>query len=162
MSPPGSSALYILMPCPNTRAPIDWDAEKPRLRETIIGQLRDRMGVNIEGRIRVETMLTPNDWQGDGIQFGATFNLAHNLGQMLHKRVPNELPDVRGCWFVGGGTHPGSGLPVIYEGARISARLLLKDLGVDTSFLDVEQPPANVEDAAAEQAAQEAVDKVAS
>jgi phytoene desaturase len=29
---------------------------------------------------------------------------------------------------VGGGTHPGSGLPVIYEGARITARLLLEDL----------------------------------
>jgi len=130
MSPPGSSALYILMPCPNTRAPIDWDAEKPRLRETIIGQLRDRMGVNIEGRIRVETMLTPNDWQGDGIQFGATFNLAHNLGQMLHKRVPNELPDVRGCWFVGGGTHPGSGLPVIFLSSQITARMLAEKEGL--------------------------------
>jgi phytoene desaturase len=31
--------------------------------------------------------------------------------------------------LVGGGTHPGSGLPVIFESARISARLLLEDLG---------------------------------
>jgi phytoene desaturase len=30
---------------------------------------------------------------------------------------------------VGGGTHPGSGLPVIFESARISVRLLLADLG---------------------------------
>ncbi len=29
---------------------------------------------------------------------------------------------------MGGGTHPGSGLPVIYEGARISARLLIEEL----------------------------------
>jgi hypothetical protein len=34
---------------------------------------------------------------------------------------------------VGGGTHPGSGLPVIYEGARISADLLLQDLGMARS-----------------------------
>ena len=33
-----------------------------------------------------------------------------------------------GVYLVGGGTHPGSGLPVIYEGARISAKLLLEDL----------------------------------
>ena len=33
-------------------------------------------------------------------------------------------------YLVGGGTHPGSGLPVIYEGARITARLLCEDLGV--------------------------------
>ena len=31
-------------------------------------------------------------------------------------------------YLVGGGTHPGSGLPVIFESARISARLLLEDL----------------------------------
>lgn len=29
---------------------------------------------------------------------------------------------------VGGGTHPGSGLPVIFELARISSKLLLEDL----------------------------------
>ena len=33
-------------------------------------------------------------------------------------------------YLVGGGTHPGSGLPVIFESARISSRLLLADLGV--------------------------------
>ena len=33
-------------------------------------------------------------------------------------------------YLVGGGTHPGSGLPVIFESARISSRLLLEDLGV--------------------------------
>lgn len=31
---------------------------------------------------------------------------------------------------MGGGTHPGSGLPVIYESARISSRLLLEDFGL--------------------------------
>jgi phytoene desaturase len=31
------------------------------------------------------------------------------------------------------GTHPGSGLPVIFESARISTRLLLGDLGVEHS-----------------------------
>ena len=33
-------------------------------------------------------------------------------------------------YLVGGGTHPGSGLPVIFESARISTRLLLADLGI--------------------------------
>jgi phytoene desaturase len=38
-------------------------------------------------------------------------------------------------YLVGGGTHPGSGLPVIYESARITSRLLLADLGRDTAWL---------------------------
>ncbi|MFN7903191.1 MAG: hypothetical protein ACK5NZ_02160, partial [bacterium] len=39
----------------------------------------------------------------------------------------------KGVYLVGGGTHPGSGLPVIYEGARISTDLLLQDLGLAQS-----------------------------
>ena len=34
-------------------------------------------------------------------------------------------------YLVGGGTHPGSGLPVIFESARITSRLLLQDLKVE-------------------------------
>ena len=30
----------------------------------------------------------------------------------------------------GGGTHPGSGLPVIFESARISSTLLARDFGL--------------------------------
>ena len=40
-----------------------------------------------------------------------------------------------GVYLVGGGTHPGSGLPVIFEGARISSRLLLEDFGLDPAFI---------------------------
>ena len=58
------------------------------------------------------------------------FNLAHTLRQMLHLRPRNRFEDVDGVYLVGGGTHPGSGLPVIYESARITSRLLLDDLGV--------------------------------
>ena len=37
-------------------------------------------------------------------------------------------------YLVGGGTHPGSGLPVIFESAKISAKLLADDLGVETDW----------------------------
>ena len=61
---------------------------------------------------------------------GAVFNLAHNIGQMLHWRPHNRFEELDGVYIVGGGTHPGSGLPVIFEGARISMRLLADDLGL--------------------------------
>ena len=44
---------------------------------------------------------------------------------MLHLRPRNRFEDLDGVYLVGGGTHPGSGLPVIYESARITTRLLL-------------------------------------
>ena len=48
---------------------------------------------------------------------------------MLHLRPQNRFTEFDRMCLVGGGTHPGSGLPVIFESARISARLLLEDLG---------------------------------
>ena len=40
---------------------------------------------------------------------------------MLHLRPRNRFEDLDGVYLVGGGTHPGSGLPVIYESARITS-----------------------------------------
>ena len=55
-----------------------------------------------------------------------------DVDQMLHLRPHNRFEDLDGMYLVGGGTHPGSGLPVIFESARISSRLLLEDLGINT------------------------------
>jgi phytoene desaturase len=48
--------------------------------------------------------------------------------QVLYFRPHNRFEECRNCYLVGGGTHPGSGLPTIYESARISANLICKDL----------------------------------
>ncbi len=94
---------------------------------------------DVESRIVYEQVITPADWdQGYQIHRGATFNLAHNLSQMLHLRPRNRFEDLESVYLVGGGTHPGSGLPVIYESARITSRLLGEDLG-----LPVPLEPAN-------------------
>jgi len=53
---------------------------------------------------------------------------------MLHLRPHNRFEDLEGVYLVGGGTHPGSGLPVIFESARITARLLLEDLEMEPGW----------------------------
>ena len=98
-------------------------------------QLRHVGITDVEKRIRFERVLTPADWEErHQIYRGAMFSLAHNLGQMLHLRPRNRFEDVDGVYLVGGGTHPGSGLPVIFESARITSRLLLEDLGVSANL----------------------------
>jgi phytoene desaturase len=57
--------------------------------------------------------------------------MAHSLDQMLHLRPHNRFEDVGRMYLVGGGTHPGSGLPVIFESARITSKLLLEDLKIE-------------------------------
>jgi phytoene desaturase len=131
LAPRGSSTLYLLIPVTHRHANVDWRVEGPRYREVALDQM-ERIGIRgVRDRIRYEKMLTPDDWQeGYEIYRGATFNLSHDLGQMLHMRPHNRFEDVERMYLVGGGTHPGSGLPVIYSSARITTDLLLDDLGV--------------------------------
>jgi phytoene desaturase len=77
-------------------------------------------------------MVTPADWAAERINHGATFNLAHGLDQMLHRRPQHKLEEVDGVWMVGGGTHPGSGLPVIFLSSQITAGLLCERYGLQT------------------------------
>jgi phytoene desaturase len=134
MAPPGHSSLYVLVPVPNLRHGTDWAAEAPRYRALALERLK-ALGIgDLEGRIRYEKVVTPQGWQDDySVGFGATFNLAHDMRQMLCFRPGNRFAEVPGVYLVGGGTHPGSGLPVIYEGARITAGLVLGDLGQSTA-----------------------------
>ena len=130
MAPPGHSALYVLIPVSHQHPNIDWAKEHGRYRQVALRQLAKVGLPDLERRIRFERIVTPVEWEKQvSIYRGATFNLAHNLGQMLHLRPQNRFEEFERMYLVGGGTHPGSGLPVIFESARISSRLLLEDLG---------------------------------
>jgi phytoene desaturase len=137
LAPQGHSAVYVLVPVTHQHPNVDWNAEAAGFRELTLDRLAAIGMPDIRDRIREEHCITPDDWNRDyAIYRGATFNLAHNLGQMLHKRPGNRFDELDSVYLVGGGTHPGSGLPVIYESSRITSRLLLNDIGVDAGFID--------------------------
>ena len=109
---------------------IDWNAQKDAYRNRIIEQIEEKLGFEgLRDHIVTEMVITPEDW-GDHCYRGAVFNLAHGLDQMLWRRPKNQFDEINNLYLVGGGTHPGSGLPVIYESARISSKLLLDSLGI--------------------------------
>lgn len=131
LAPPGHSAVYVLVPVPNRTASIDWAKEKATFRDRVVAAMEQRAGMaDLRQHIREEIVFTPQTWQGMNIQFGATFNLAHSLGQMLYFRPRNKFEDLDNCYLVGGGTHPGSGLPTIYESGRIAANLISRRYGL--------------------------------
>jgi phytoene desaturase len=135
LAPKGKSALYLLAPVSHQHPNIDWSRETKRFRDLLVKQAAKAGYTDLERRITFERVITPDDWDVSyEIHQGATFNLSHSLGQLLHLRPRNRFEDLDGLYLVGGGTHPGSGLPVIFESARISTDLLLKDLGLETNW----------------------------
>jgi phytoene desaturase len=128
LAPKGKSTIYVLVPVPNSRGRIDWAHEEPAYRKLVMRLLETRAGLtDISKHVEVEHVITPQAWEDDyAVYRGAVFNLAHGVTQMLYFRPHNQFEDVDNCYLVGGGTHPGSGLPTIYESGRISAGLILK------------------------------------
>jgi phytoene desaturase len=135
LAPKDHSTLYVLLPVTHQTGLIDWQQEMPKFRELALRQIA-RIGIrDVERRIVTERVITPQGWTDEfGLFKGATFSMAHSLDQMLHRRPHNRFEDVQGMYLTGGGTHPGSGLPVIFQSARISSRLLLEDLGLEPQW----------------------------
>lgn len=126
LAPEGKSTIYVLVPAPNLDAGVDWDAEKKRYRDLVIKKISEKTEMHdIESHIEVERVITPKDWeQKINVYKGAVFNLSHTIGQMLYFRPHNKFEELPGLFLVGGGTHPGSGLPTIIESGRIAADLI--------------------------------------
>lgn len=117
---------------PNLGGSIDWDEAQARYRELSMRALAERLGMDdLEENIEVEKIYTPKTWETElDIFKGATFNLSHCLSQLAFMRPRNRFEEFRNCYLVGGGTHPGSGLPTIFESARISSNLISDSFGL--------------------------------
>lgn len=129
LAPNGHSSLYVLVPVPNNTSKINWNEIKEEYRCKVLKNIEKRTSMkDIESHIKEEFCVTPLDWENMGIYKGATFNLAHNLSQMLYFRPHNKFEEIENCYLVGGGTHPGSGLPTIYESGMITSNLIEKNI----------------------------------
>jgi phytoene desaturase len=122
----------VLVPIQNTRSGINWPEERDRYRDLVLDAIASRTDMgDLRPHIKEERVITPKDWEDDyDVYRGATFNLAHNIMQMVYFRPRNKFEEVDHCYLVGGGTHPGSGLPTIYESGRIAANLISRAHGV--------------------------------
>ena len=139
VAPEGQSGLYILVPTINARYRNDWDSLQGEYRDKILQRIEERTGMkDLREHIIEERIIDPAGWR-DGLDvfMGATFNLAHTLDQMLYLRPHNRMQGYYNLFLVGGGTHPGSGLPTIYESGRISSNLLCDRHGVGYDRVDL-------------------------
>jgi phytoene desaturase len=135
VSPTGQSGLYVLVPVPNLQKPTDdWQNAEvvQRMKEMVIKHIETRCGAkDLRNHIVAEKIITPTMWRDERNIFnGATFSLAHNILQLLLWRPRNKFQDLNNLYLVGAGTHPGSGLPTIWESARIATQMLTQKYGV--------------------------------
>ena len=137
VAPHGHSQLYILVPTINTRNGNPWEENQQAYRDKVLDRIIANTGMkDLREHIVEERCITPRGWEDANIFIGATFNLSHTMDQMLYLRPQNRLKGFKNIYLVGGGTHPGSGLPTIYESGRISSNLICDSYGKKRSRVD--------------------------
>lgn len=130
MAAAGGDSIYALLPVPNLRAgAIDWDREADGLRDAVISDFETTFGLTgLEASIRVEHRMTPLDFESElGAAYGNAFAVEPTLQQSAYFRQPNRDRHVAGMYHVGGGTHPGAGIPGVLLSADVTAGLVVAD-----------------------------------
>jgi phytoene desaturase len=123
LAPVGRSSRYVLVPTPNLDADLDWNRIGPRYREEIVQRLETLGYQGFGDSIDVEDLTTPADWSRRGMERGAPFAASHSLSQTGPFRPGNLAFD--NVVFVGSGTQPGVGVPMVLISGRLAAERIL-------------------------------------
>lgn len=132
MATPGGDSLAVLLPVPNLRGDVDWDRAADGLRDALVRDMEQTFGLTgLDASVCVEHRMAPPDFARDlGAVDGNAFAVEPTLHQSAYFRAPNRVAGVPGFYHVGGGTHPGAGIPGVLMGAAVTAGLIEADAGV--------------------------------
>jgi phytoene desaturase len=107
-----------LEPVPNLDGKINWSTEAKPLRDRL-HEFLARHGYPSE--VITEHLVTPLDWQAQGMAAGTPFALAHTFGQTGPFRPSNVERRLPGMFFAGSGTVPGVGVPMVLISGKLAA-----------------------------------------
>jgi len=125
LAPAGGETYYVLFPTPNLDAPIDWRVTRRRYRDEVVATLERRGYAGFGDAIEVEHVTTPLDWERRGMERGSPFAAAHTFGQTGPFRPANLPRGYDNVVFVGSGTQPGVGVPMVLISGRLAAERVL-------------------------------------
>lgn len=127
LAPAGSDAFYVLSPVPHlgSAQPVDWTQEGPRYRDRIYKMLDETMLPGMLKSLSTTRHITPLEFRDElSSLYGSGFSVEPILRQSAYLRPHNQSEDVQGLYFVGGGTHPGAGMPGVLSTAKVVDRLI--------------------------------------
>jgi len=121
LAPDGRQVYYVLAPAPNTQAGPDWARVGQAYADDLLRTLAGRGYPGLEGAADVRQVVTPADWERQGMAAGTPFAAAHTFAQSGPLRPGNLAPGLDNVVFVGSGTRPGVGIPMVLVSARLAA-----------------------------------------
>lgn len=118
-APPGNENWFVLITAPNDQGQ-DWDEIVMRTRKNVLAKIKRMLSIDVEANLEFEEVLTPpliRDRYGSA--FGAIFGNSSNNKFAAFYRHPNFTRKIKGLYFTGGSVHPGAGIPMCLNSAKI-------------------------------------------
>jgi phytoene desaturase len=117
-APAGCSTLFVLEPVPNLNGKINWRTEAGPMQERLHAFLQAQ---GYPSDIVTSELVTPLDWERQGMAAGTPFALAHSFPQTGPFRPGNVERRLPGMFFAGSGTVPGVGVPMVLISGKLAA-----------------------------------------
>jgi phytoene desaturase len=131
LAPAGHEVYYVLAPAPNLLVgKQDWrNGLADRYAEELVATLESRGYVGFAAGTELSHLVTPADWAEAGMAAGTPFSAAHNLRQTGPFRPSTLHPRLSNVVFVGSGTQPGVGVPMVLISGKLAAERIVVPTG---------------------------------
>ncbi|TFD97626.1 NAD(P)/FAD-dependent oxidoreductase [Jeotgalibacillus sp. R-1-5s-1] len=121
LAPEGESVLYVLIPVPSGDT-IDWTKEKDRLAKQVLSRMETQGFTDLKERLNWLDIRTPEEAKMEGLYAGGSFGIAPTLFQSGPFRPQFQpYPELKNVFAVGASVHPGGGVPIVMQGAKLLA-----------------------------------------
>lgn len=118
-APPGCENWFVLTTAPNDQGQ-NWNELLQQTKKNTIAKINRILHTDIEQHIEYEDVLTPAMIRDNySSAFGAVYGNSANNKFAAFFRHPNFSKKIKGLFFVGGSVHPGPGLPMCLNSAKI-------------------------------------------
>jgi phytoene desaturase len=127
-APRGKENWFVMVNVPANDGQ-DWHAYREKYRKSILSKLAEILQKDIASLIETEQVLDPVLIEAGTASFmGAIYGTSANSKTAAFVRHPNFSKKIKGLYFVGGTVHPGGGIPLCLQSAKIMSELVLADV----------------------------------
>lgn len=136
LAPEGKSVLYVLIPVPVSEK-LDWKEASEFLSELVLDTMEERGFEELRKQITWMKIRTPEEAMQEGLYSGGSFGIAPSLVQSGPFRPQVQPFPEKNIFAVGASIHPGGGVPIVMQGAKLVAQAFKEYCKTESERKDV-------------------------
>jgi phytoene dehydrogenase-like protein len=126
-APEGCENWFVMINAPRYEG-ADESTVVSKAKEAILKKLNGILKEDVSQYIEIEDVLTPRLIQERTSSYaGSLYGTSSNSTFAAFLRHDNFIKQLKGLYFVGGSVHPGGGIPLCLQSAKIASQCIIQD-----------------------------------